>query len=201
MTRVRMPGLVDVYGRSVFPCPFCDGFEHADERIAIFGGAGAKRFAPIVRIWSDDVAVFTNGQPLEQETVAELGSHAVPVYQQAIVRLHSDGGTLTAVELDDGTLVPRDSGFIQEDIAKPSNDFASQLGAAQGTNEWGLSVVEVDDGGATSVPGLYVVGDARRVFAGLMTAAADGSVCAAHIVHEVAAQRWSTSAHGPSRMP
>ena len=39
-----IPGLDECYGRSVFHCPYCDGWEWRDRRIAAFGdGAGRRR--------------------------------------------------------------------------------------------------------------------------------------------------------------
>ena len=34
LDQLELPGIEQVYGKSVYPCPFCDGFEHTDEAYA-----------------------------------------------------------------------------------------------------------------------------------------------------------------------
>ena len=46
LARLELPGIEEVYGKSVFPCPFCDGYEHRDERLAVFGREGLEHFVP-----------------------------------------------------------------------------------------------------------------------------------------------------------
>ena len=59
-------GLKDVYGKSVYPCPFCDGFEMADKKLGVFGDATvAPHFAKVVAHWTNDLIVFTNGERVE----------------------------------------------------------------------------------------------------------------------------------------
>lgn len=186
-----IPDLQEVYGTSVFPCPFCDGFEHGDQALALFGGEVAGHMAPMLRIWSDDIVVFTNGRKLDPEVVSSLADHGVPVEDRPILRLHHDGGVLTGVELDDGRVVPRQAGFLGEDIAVPATSFAADLGVGETENDWGMSVLDVDEHGKSAVQGLYVVGDARSGFGGIPAAAYQGWDCMVHIVHELAAERWA----------
>jgi thioredoxin reductase len=49
-----IPGFADVWGTSAHTCPYCDGFEHRDERLAVLaaGARGehlARPAAPVVR--------------------------------------------------------------------------------------------------------------------------------------------------------
>ena len=48
-----VPGFAAVWGTSAHTCPYCDGFEHRDERLAVLaagarGGAPRRRAAPVV---------------------------------------------------------------------------------------------------------------------------------------------------------
>lgn len=187
---LALPGLEDVYGISAFPCPFCDGFEHADERWAVFMAEGAEHFAAVLRIWTDDLVVFTNGRTLSAETRTALEERGVAYDESRVRLLHSTGGKLEAVETED-RLWPRDAGFVGEEFAKPAAPFADELGVPRGANPWGRTIFEAQEGGATEVEGLYLVGDAHRQFGGLAAASYDGYVCAARIVHEVAMERWN----------
>src|SRR3954465_754569 len=57
-----IPGFADVWGTSAHTCPYCDGFEHRDERLAVLAaGARGEPLAGLLRQWSDDVVLLTNG--------------------------------------------------------------------------------------------------------------------------------------------
>lgn len=199
LDRLQMPGVEDVYGKSVYPCPFCDGFEHQDERIAIFGGAGVSHFATVVRMWSDNLAIFTNGEALPTDELETLTSRGIPVYAEPIERLASSQGALQTIVLRGGEEVERDSGFIFSDFSEPATRFADDLGVPRSTNDWGMEVHEAGAEGKTQVPGVYVIGDAKSGFGGLIAAANEGSACASAIVHEVATARWAAAASTRNR--
>ena len=56
-------GFDAIYGISAHTCPYCDGWEHADKRIAVYARGTRRRahFGPLLRQWSRDVVVFTDG--------------------------------------------------------------------------------------------------------------------------------------------
>ncbi len=193
LSLLELPGVEQVYGKSVYPCVFCDGFEHRGERLAVFSGSGEDFYVPMVRVWSEDVALFTNGAAVDPERKALLEGRGVRVIEDKIARLLSQDGTLQAVELVSGERVARDAGFISDDYAVPSTPFAAQLGVGKSTNDWGMEVLDVQTSGASKIPDLYVIGDARSGFSGLVAAAAEGAACMEGIVHELAAKRWAES--------
>ncbi|MEM6931696.1 MAG: NAD(P)/FAD-dependent oxidoreductase [Myxococcota bacterium] len=192
---LAMPGIPDleaVYGTSVFPCPFCDGFEHAGERIAVFASEMAGHMGPMLRVWTDDVVVFTNGRPLADGLRQAFASRGVGVEERPIVALDHDDGVLRAVRVD-GASIPRDSGFVAEMHSAPATPFAEQLGVGAKLNDWGLEVPDVTEDGSSSVKGVYVLGDARTGFSGVTGAANEGYACMVGIVHAIARERWEAA--------
>ncbi|AIC15520.1 NAD(P)/FAD-dependent oxidoreductase [Nitrososphaera viennensis] len=181
---LRLPGIHDVYGKSVYPCPFCDGFEHSDERIAVFGAEGVERHVPIIKMWSDDVHVFTNGRTLSTQAKQELDRNSVSVHEGRVRRLVSQDGRLVEVQLENES-IERDAGFLWDKAGVPSNTLADDLGVPRNMNPWGIVTYQADEFGRTSVPGVYVVGDLRSGFSRLTVAAAEGGRCVEHIVHEI----------------
>ncbi|MFV1465870.1 NAD(P)/FAD-dependent oxidoreductase [Phaeobacter sp. JH20_02] len=191
LDQLALPGIEKVYGKSVYPCPFCDGFEHAGEALAIFGHDEVEHFVPMMRLWSDDMIVFTNGRPLDAKVKAELIAKGVPVEEGNIAGLRSAEGILTHVTLEDGREIARQSGFAVEDFSAPSTGFAERLGVlAKGENDWGMPE-RADSAGTTNVPGLYVVGDARTGFSGVAAAVAEGGFCVEMIAHQIAMDLWN----------
>lgn len=189
-TDLSTVGLADVdalYGKSVFPCPFCDGFEVGDRRLAVFASAAAAHMGPLLRMWSSDVVVFTNGRPLAPEDRQTLELHGVPIETGRIASLAHDDGQLRRVVMSDGREIPRDAGFLGEPHAELGTDLPARLGVSIAEHPFMRAEhYEADDFGKTNVEGVYVVGDLKRVFGGITAAAHDGYMCAAGIVNELA---------------
>src|SRR5438093_10826794 len=62
-----VPGFEECYGRSVFHCPYCDGWEWRDRRLAALGsGTNATRLALALTAWSRNVVLCTNGAALHR---------------------------------------------------------------------------------------------------------------------------------------
>lgn len=189
LAALELPGIEETYGKSIFPCPFCDGFEHSDERIAVFGGKGVEQHVPLLRMWSKDVEVFTNGRPLEEAAKAAFRRNGVPYHEGKVVRIESTGGRLEAIRLEAGR-VQRDVGFLWDKAGAPASTFADDLGVPRNLNPWGVPMYAADEFGRTDVPGLYVIGDARTGFQRLVQAAAEGARCAEGIIHDMAKEGW-----------
>lgn len=184
---VGLPNIDALYGRSVFPCPFCDGFEISDRRLAVFASEAASHMAPLLRMWSDDVIVFTNGRPIDAEARQMLETRRIPIEDGRIEQFEHRDGQLTHVVMADGTKVARDAGFLGESHAVLGTDLPARLGVETAIHPFmGAEHYEADDFGKTAVDRVYVVGDLKRVFGGITAAAHDGYMCAAGIVNEIA---------------
>ena len=58
-----LPGLAERWGRDVFHCPFCHGWEHRDGKLGVLGVTGIHR-VPLIKLWTDDVTLLTDGAAL-----------------------------------------------------------------------------------------------------------------------------------------
>ncbi|MEM7156722.1 MAG: NAD(P)/FAD-dependent oxidoreductase [Myxococcota bacterium] len=184
---VGIENIEAVYGCTVFPCPFCDGFEFSDRRVAVFASVAAAHMGPLLRMWSSDVIVFTNGHPLTPEDREQLDARAIPIEDAPIDRLEHREGKMSRVVLADGRSVARDVGFLGEPHAELGTDLPARLGVPTALHPFmGAEHYEADDFGKTAVDGVYVVGDLKRVFGGITAAAHDGYMCVAGIVNELA---------------
>ncbi|MCB9763793.1 MAG: FAD-dependent oxidoreductase [Alphaproteobacteria bacterium] len=194
LTRAGLPDIAAVYGRSVFPCPFCDGFELSDRRVAVFAPRPSPHLGHYLSMISvlstPDFTLFTHGRPVDPALREALARRGLGCVEEPITALASTDGRLTGVRTADGRLHPRDAGFILNDFATQATDLAARLGVPDVPGPFGAQVPEVDEQGRTPVEGLYVAGDARASFAGLVRASAQGALCGAVIVGEVAEERW-----------
>jgi thioredoxin reductase len=149
-----LPGIDELWGRSVFHCAFCDGWEVRDLPLALHGrGPAAARSALVLAGWSDDVLLCSDG-PFTGDRAA-LAAAGVRLREEPIRRLVGSAGHLDRIEFEHGPAEARDALFVSTRRDQP-NDLASALGCE--LTEAGTIVTDVD--GRTSVAGVYAIGDA-----------------------------------------
>ncbi|UOR10393.1 NAD(P)/FAD-dependent oxidoreductase [Halobacillus amylolyticus] len=183
-----IPGVRDVYGKSVFPCPYCDGWERREEPLAVFGGEEkAVDFTKLIYNWSKDLIVFTNGTPrFDDCQKRELIDYNILVVESPITKLQSTKGKLEKVLVQSGEMFHRTGGFLVDTGEKQASAIPKDLGVPK--NERGG--YESDDHGLTGVEGLYVIGDAKNAFVGLAGAVGEGYEAGVVINHELVLEDW-----------
>src|SRR5215217_3884628 len=149
-----LPGIEALWGRSVFHCAFCDGWEVRDQPLAFHGsGPGAVRSALVLAGWSNDVVLCTDGAP--DPGGALLAAAGVRVRTEPIARLAGHDGRLTQIEFTHGPAERRQALFVNTRRDQP-NGLAAALGCD--VTETGTILTDAD--GRTSVAGVYAAGDA-----------------------------------------
>ncbi len=190
--QLGIPGLAETYGKSTYPCPFCDGFERADKKLAVFGPASAApHFAKVIGHWSKDVIVFTHGEKVQDEALVEsLKLNRIELIEQEIQQLIHHDGMLHEVVLKDGTTIAREGGFLPDTKTTESVDFAEKLNIPTIEGHFGRPSYEVDENLESTVKGLFIIGDSRVGFGGVARSVADGSTVGAAITHQIIEDRW-----------
>lgn len=172
-----IPGFDECYGLSIFHCPYCDGWERRDRRLAAFGqGADVTGLALGLKTWSADVVVCTHGTRLARPLRERLDRNGISVRVEPIERLAHDAGALERVVFAGGEPLPRDALFFATG-QHPQSSLAISLGCTlnrRGTVKTG-SLCD------TNVPGLFVAGDASRDAQFVVVAAAEGTKAAVAI--------------------
>lgn len=138
---------------------------------------GGDFYCQVLRMWTSNLVVFTNGRSLSAQTRAALEANAIPVIESRIQAIEADGDRIRAVRTVDGQRIERDAGFIGDEFAAPATPFAEQLGVGRKEDPFGRLMYETKEGGKTCVDRLYLVGDAHRQFGGLSAASYDGATC------------------------
>ena len=145
------------YGRSVFHCATCDGYEAQGRSVVILGwGAQVVAFTVGLLDWADSLTVVTEGRPLEgDERHREvLARHGIGLVEDDAVELIGEPDALRGVRLAGGQTLDADLVFFS--IAhRPRLELAMQLGCQ--TDESDCLCVDRD--GRTTVDGCYAAGD------------------------------------------
>lgn len=184
---LNIPGLPEVYGKSAFVCPYCDGWELRDEPLVIITrGAEAMHFIPLISGWTDRFTLCTNGPDgLTEADREDLRQHGVPLYDAPIRSIESDDGIVRQVVLEDGTAISCRGIFFKPDLTIGS-DLPQTLGCQ--VNEAGTVIV--DEFGRTNVPGVFSAGDAVTMRHQAIAAASSGAMAAAALNNELNLEAW-----------
>lgn len=172
-TLPAVPRIYDFYGKSLFSCPYCDGWELRDKPLVVIAESEhAAGLAKFVHHWSKDLLVCTNGnRVLTQEQHRQFAAKGIRVQEQPIAALTGSDGKLESVRFADGAEIGRTGGFVSAKWRHAVN-FGEALGCAM--NEHGGLLK--DEFGRTSVRGVYAAGDGALIMpAQLIVAAGDGS--------------------------
>ncbi|CAH1059253.1 NAD(P)/FAD-dependent oxidoreductase [Paenibacillus pseudetheri] len=180
-------GLSDVYGKSAFICPYCDGWELRDQPlVVIVKGADATHMAQVLSGWTKKITICTNGSDdLTDAQREELNQHNIPVYDSPIQSIKSDNGMVQQVMLKDGTSIVCTGIFF-----RPKLMIGADLLQAIGCELTETGTVIVDNLGKTNVPGVYSAGDAATHLHQAIIAASMGSLAGVGINNELNEEEW-----------
>jgi thioredoxin reductase len=178
-------GARERWGRDFLHCPYCHGWEVRDQPIGVVGtGPGSTDHAHLLRQWSDDVIFFPHAHPVSNDERAALATRDIRVVDGVVERLSIVDDRLAAVQLADGRSIPRAAVFIRPAVRPREDGLLASLGCER--DEAGFALVDAT--GATSVPGVWVAGNAGDPRAQVITAAGEGSAAAialnTHLVAE-----------------
>lgn len=163
-----VPGLSERWGKSVFHCPYCHGYEVAGQIGVLAVRPDSVHHAFMLPDWGP-TTYFLNGQSLDAEARDKLVARGVSFEPEPIRAItgHAD------IELQSGRVV-RLGGLFTATGTQPSSPLAEQLGCALDESPAG-KFIRTDGMKATTVKGVYACGDAARAFGNVAFAVGDGA--------------------------
>ncbi|MFC7329779.1 NAD(P)/FAD-dependent oxidoreductase [Marinactinospora rubrisoli] len=153
-------GLAERFGRAVFHCPFCHGWEARDSTLAVIGSEAASAMLAVYLAdrFSGDVVLCTHGGDApEGELAARLALRGVRVETAVVSQVTGDPGDVV-VHFSDGRSLRRQALFHRAPTRQHAL-LAEQLGCEilpDGT-------VRVDELQRTTVPGVAAAGDTAKL--------------------------------------
>jgi thioredoxin reductase len=172
----EVSGIEDLYGRSVFHCPYCDGWEMRDEPLAVYGyGHLGTDLALELTIWSRDIVLCTDGEPnVDRKSLDRLARNGIRTRHERITRLEGKDGVLQRIGFENAPALSRRAMFFSTRQYQRSS-LPVKLGCAM------TAEGEVDTGKyeVSNVPGLFVAGNASTSLMQMsIVAAAEGAEAA-----------------------
>ncbi|TWB49964.1 NAD(P)/FAD-dependent oxidoreductase [Nitrospirillum viridazoti] len=177
-TLPEVPGLAERWGKHVFHCPYCHGYELNQGPIGVLAtGPMSLHHAQMLPDWGP-TTLFLNGafEP-DADQLADLERRGVTVERTPVAGFF---GKAADIHLADGRTVPL-AGVFTLAPTRITGPLAAELGVAIEDGPLG-QFVKVDELQQTSVPGVFACGDVSRMMASVALAVASGAMAgvAAH---------------------
>ena len=171
----EVEGVRELFGRSIFHCPYCDGWELRDQPIAIYGrGERGYGLSLELTAWSRDLALVTDGPAEIDDTQRErLARNGISIREERVVRVEGQDGILQRIVFAEGEPLERRAMFFTTGQSQQS-ELAVTLGCP--LNEKGT--VRTGKYETTHLRGLFVAGDASRAVQWVIVAASEGAEAA-----------------------
>lgn len=153
-----IPGFAESWGTSIIPCPYCDGFEVADQHWGlIWSGVQSHNQVRLFHDWTNRLTVFGNGHDISLDIRADLATRQVPLIDGRITEIEPHGSHSATIRIESGPDVSVDILFAHP-RTRPSASLHDALGLATVNTPTGIAL-KTDERRETSMPGIYAAGD------------------------------------------
>jgi len=168
-TLPSIDGLAERWGRSVFHCPYCHGYELYEGNIGVIGCSddGGAGQALLLCDWGRITLFCSNPDSIDPEQRERLGECGVVIESERILHVE-DAAT---VALEGGRKIALDALFLLPHSIL-SSDIAEQLGCEL----MDAGCITADSAKQTTVPGVFTCGDAGRMAGSIALAVGEGAL-------------------------
>lgn len=167
----EIEGLAERWGRHVFHCPYCHGYELGQGQIGVIATSPMSLHqAEFLTEWGD-VTLFLNGVfELEDDVRDRLKARRVRIEVAPIIRIEGEADVVVQ-----GGKRYAFSGLFTAPRNAPATPIAEQLGCALEETPFGTQIrrSEIKE---TSVRGAYACGDAAQIPHSVSLAVGDGAI-------------------------
>lgn len=170
------------WGISILHCPYCHGYEARNKKTGLLAnGDPGFDFAVLLRNWTADLTVFTNGQntfSIEQQKI--LAEKQITVIDPDINGITATEGQIRQIKLADGTSVDLEVLYTRPPFEQACT-LPAQLGCA--INPDGYLVTDALQ--KTTIKGVYACGDNSSRIRTVSHAVAMGTVAGISVNREL----------------
>lgn len=172
----QIEGLDARWGRHVFHCPYCHGYELNQGKIGVIAtGEMSLHQAEFLPEWGETTFFLNGALSVEGEAETRLRARGVRIEARRIRHLEGDAEII----LEDGDRMAFSGLFLAPRIA-PSSPIAEQIGCVLEDGIFG-QLVRRDAAHQTSVPGVYACGDVAQWPHSVSLAVGDGALTGAMV--------------------
>jgi thioredoxin reductase len=169
-----LPGYRELWGTSLFQCPYCHAWEVRDRAFGYLApDPGCTEWALLLRAWTQDLVIFTNAAfAVDPALRHELTLAKIRLEERQVIALRVDRSRLAAVHLADDAEIEREVLFVRP--KQRQTPLVHALIETLGLRLDAADLVHTDNY-QTSVRGMYAAGDMMTHEHGALVAAAEGA--------------------------
>lgn len=169
-------GLAERWGRSVFHCPYCHGYELDGGRIGVIAANPMSiHQAQLLPEWGQVTFLLNQAIKLDQAARQELARRGVAIEPSPIARIEGHA----EVVLDDGRRLEF-AGLFTASRTAPASPVAERMGCALIETPMGTQL-QTDEAKQTNLPGVFACGDVARMPHSVSLAVGDGAWAGAQL--------------------
>jgi thioredoxin reductase len=183
-----VPGFVDLWGKAIFHCPFCHGFENRGKALGfIANGEFAFHALPVIADLASNLIVFTNGKSkFNHEQNELLKNRNIEVVEDRLKEIHRDGERLVSVETESGGVIAREGLFYAPEL--PFR-LKSNIGSTLGCQKTEFGFYKVNEKNETTIPGVLACGDNATIAHSVLLASASGVMAGSSTVFQLLSEK------------
>jgi len=164
-------GLQERWGKSVFHCPYCHGYELNQGSLGVLATSEASiHQALLIPDWGSTTFFTNNCFTPNELQLKQLAARKVRIENEAVIEVF---GEQAAIKLASGRVIEL-AGLFVASHTKPASPIASDLGCELAESPVGF-YVKTDEFKQTSVPGVFACGDLGRPMGSVTFAIGDGA--------------------------
>jgi thioredoxin reductase len=165
-------GFSDCWGISVIHCPYCHGYEVKNEKTGILAnGDFAFHYAQLIRNWTKDLTIFTNGKStLTEEQNDKIIKHNIPLIEKEIAYLKHENGYVGQIVFKDGS-----SFDLKAIYSRPNFEQHCKIPEILGCELTEQGHIKVDLFQKTSITNVFACGDSASPMRSVANAVATGN--------------------------
>ncbi|WP_025762372.1 NAD(P)/FAD-dependent oxidoreductase [Dyadobacter tibetensis] len=171
-------GFKECWGISVIHCPYCHGYEVRKEKTGILAnGDFAYHYAQLIRNWTKDLTIFTNGKSsFTQEQADKIAKHNIPVIEKEIAYLHHENGNVQHIVFKDHTTFE-----LKAIYSRPIFEQHCKIPEILGCEVTEQGYIKVDMFQKTTLTNVFACGDNTHPMRSVANAVATGGVAGAMV--------------------
>ena len=193
----KIAGFVEHFGKRVFQCPYCDGWQFRHQPLAAYGKKRrGLQIARALTAWSSDILLCTDGA--SRFNVADrrhLKRNGIRLSELKIARLENSRDRVITIVFRNGETADRSAVFF-DTPSHAQSPLAAKLGCT--FNRHGGVICGKYE--ATAIPGVYVAGNIIRDVQLSIVAAAEGARAAFGINRALTREDFERRATGIRRV-
>jgi len=165
-------GLQERWGKSVFHCPYCHGYELNQGPLGVLAtGEASIHQALLIPDWGPTTFFTNNCFTPDELQLKQLAARNVRIETEPVSEIAGEQSTI--VKLANGRLIEL-AGLFVASLTKPASPIAYDLGCELAESPVGF-YVKTDELKQTSIPGVFACGDLGRAMGSVTFAIGDGA--------------------------